>query len=328
MRWWDALSIPPLSEHIDYHMQMRQRQTYFVSRTLGLVTLADLLSMLLKLIDPGPLHVILIPIGGLLINIAATVCNRLGLTLLAGTCVMAETIGAVIAIILLHLPLYESDLPLFCLFGISEVLAGLLLPSKMIVVVTTLDCLLIVGLLSFLPLTAPLRQDLAQAPAGLFFPLLALIVIVGVGISVLVTCLSKEVYRASYAEKAARLQAQLAADRQRLTDGIQQIAEILTEVSKGHLEARVALDHGNILWEVAIPLNNLLNQAMSWKQELQQLERILTHSLEEGNVDETRLISALSSNSIADLLQAFLQQQKAIRADTSQGNDLPPGKLK
>ena len=52
------------------------------------------------------------------------------------------------------------------------------------------------------------------------------------------------------------------------------IAQVHSEVARGNLNARVPLSKENVLWQIAVPLNNLLNRLQQWKNAADQMDYI------------------------------------------------------
>lgn len=64
--------------------------------------------------------------------------------------------------------------------------------------------------------------------------------------------------RADKAEMIAKLEHELADQKQELEAGIQQLQDVHVTVANGDLSARAPLSQGNVLWQVASALNTLL----------------------------------------------------------------------
>lgn len=66
--------------------------------------------------------------------------------------------------------------------------------------------------------------------------------------------------RADSAEELAALEHTVAEQRRQLEAGVQQILETHVRVANGDFSARAPMSHGNLLWQIAASLNNLLGR--------------------------------------------------------------------
>ena len=69
---------------------------------------------------------------------------------------------------------------------------------------------------------------------------------------------SKAIARADRAETIAKLEHELADQKQKMEGGIQEILRTHVEVANGNLSARAPLTQDNVLWQIARALNTLL----------------------------------------------------------------------
>jgi hypothetical protein len=60
-------------------------------------------------------------------------------------------------------------------------------------------------------------------------------------------------------------------EQKQLETGLEKIAEAHARIANGDYNARVSLKEGDVLWSVAIPLNNLLNRIQTWKNDADTL---------------------------------------------------------
>lgn len=58
------------------------------------------------------------------------------------------------------------------------------------------------------------------------------------------------------------------------------IAQVHARIANGDLSARVPLNSDNVLWQVAVPLNNLLNRLQTTKEKADQFDR-MNHVLQQ-----------------------------------------------
>jgi hypothetical protein len=119
--------------------------------------------------------------------------------------------------------------------------------------------------------------------------------------------------RADRAEEIVALQEEMSAYEQsrldqqaRLEEGIRKIAEVHARIANGDLQARVSLTEGDVLWSVAVPLNNLLNRLQGSLQTRDALTQ-----------------TQKAAKQVTEQLQVFIQSQKPVRFATT-GTMLDP----
>ena len=90
--------------------------------------------------------------------------------------------------------------------------------------------------------------------------------------------LQDTIRRADRAEEIMALQAQVAEherkrlrEKEQLEREVARLAETHARIANGDLNARVSLNEGNVLWSIAVPLNNLLNRLQQWKSDSDKL---------------------------------------------------------
>jgi hypothetical protein len=64
-------------------------------------------------------------------------------------------------------------------------------------------------------------------------------------------------------------------DQQQLEEGIAMLAQVYNAVANGDTNMRAPAGPDSVLWQVAVPLNNLLNHVQRWKANSDVLERTL-----------------------------------------------------
>jgi len=107
-------------------------------------------------------------------------------------------------------------------------------------------------------------------------------IIVGVVTYVILSNLISTIRRADRAEEIVALQKEIVEyqrrrnqEREQLETGIAMIAQVYTSIANGNLEARAQVAPESALWQVAAPMNNLINRAQHWKQSADQWEKTL-----------------------------------------------------
>ena len=121
-------------------------------------------------------------------------------------------------------------------------------------------------------------------------------IVVAVVVYVIMNNLLAAIRRAERAEEIVALQAAIAEyergrlrEQKQLEEGLEKIADAHARVANGDYQARVSLNDGDVLWSIAIPLNNLLNRFQSWKNEVDTLR--VTHQAAEYIAEQIRTIS-------------------------------------
>jgi len=127
-----------------------------------------------------------------------------------------------------------------------------------------------------------------------------------------VTSATQAIARADRATEIASLerimaeQAQMEAEQKReLEKSIQQIVQTHSQVANGDFAARVPLNRGAVLWEVAGSLNNLLSRLQRWRQDslkLQSYDAALALYIQARNQRPNELISWQLTGTPIDIL--------------------------
>jgi hypothetical protein len=174
--------------------------------------------------------------------------------------------------------------PLFNVFTISIILAGALMPPVAALITGLFSCVytFLVALLSLNINTYNQGnqlhyQTINTLAIAILLPIVIQI-IVAVIIYVIMRNLLVAIRRADRAEEIVALQTSVVEhERARLREqkqleiGLEKIAEAHARIANGDYHARVSLSEGDVLWSIAIPLNNLLNRIQSWKTDADTL---------------------------------------------------------
>ncbi len=212
--------------------------------------------------------------------VSALVVNRLGLQWIAGVlCVLAVIVSTLSPI--LASPLDPALFPLLNSLVISIIVVGLVLPAFFILLVGCLNAGIIFCIVFFLPHAPALDILLADSPMGLSVPPIVLEIMVALLTFFLIRQLQQVIEKSEQQEEMLRLQRVIAEQEQRevekarfLEEKIVQLAQTLTQISRGNLEAHAMVTQGNELWPIADPLNALLNRARDWGQDDTQYQRM------------------------------------------------------
>ena len=267
LRFWTAITMPapvvPLNEE-------RERYARFNSRFVFVFFLISFLAIPLE-IPAHQMREFPVTILGCVLYLMAGALNRFGWIRLSGVMCIATIIIGLMCSYILFTPLNMASLPILCLFSISVIVTGLLLrPISMIFVVALINCVIVIFLPFFLPIDPSLRSFL-QSSSGFDFYIkpVSLILESALATYIVVFSLSREIKRANGAEEIARLEKLRASDRHELQKGVEQISLVLELVAQGHLDARCTLTEGSVLFSIAVPLNDLLDQTQRLQQEVE-----------------------------------------------------------
>ncbi len=181
-------------------------------------------------------------------------------------------------------------------------MAGALLPPVAALIIGLLSSAEVACISLFMPRTALYSQMLKIGYGPLFIGMpIAIEIIVAVVVYAIMRNLVQAIHRADRAEEIADLRQELmkqaqerASEQEQLENGIEIIAQVHARIANGDLNARVPLDADHVLWQIAVPLNNLLNRikaindkALQFDQisnAINQVTRILQHARRTGEV--------------------------------------------
>jgi len=282
LAWWHRISLPQREPDITPAERERTRYARLTS-TFSLLMLCITLPLAVntiinKVTESGPIFAVL----GLICLTGAMIGNKLGFNRVAAFLLILDVSGlAGGALIRNHLD--PAFVPVFCALVVTVILAGALMPPVFALVVALLNCA-IIALDTFLQIHTPYYDQMMKSGGGsLVFGLpIILQIIVGVVIYVIMTNLITTIRRADRAEEIVALQKEIVEyqrrrvqEQQQLEEGIALMAQVYTAVANGDLAARVPLGSESVLWQVAVPLNNLLNRVQRWKGNSDLLEKTL-----------------------------------------------------
>lgn len=171
-------------------------------------------------------------------------------------------------------PLDEPSIQQYELYVFGKLLCVSLLAPRSVFLMMACNIAVITASLLWQPHTAILAHDLKTQ----FIPIL----VRPVGVQLLVAFVSylwvkgtiKAIARADRAETVAKLEHELAEQKQKLEEGIQQILQTHVAVANGHLDARAPFTQDNVLWQIARALNTLLVRLQRASQAEKQLQRV------------------------------------------------------
>lgn len=286
--WWYRLAAPPAP--VD-SASLQQREVYRRGRLISIALLMLLVVMVIVMLTVGIFvnHALALNIGATLVALLIAVfMNRRGQVVIAGILVVA---GLDLSLMLNWLSYPTTSiflLPLLDLLVLPELFAVSLLPPLAVFIDALIHIIFIVASLTFLfPQDAELHALLHTSSIQ---DALARPIVIQISVAVItylwVTSATQAIARADRATTIAALertmaeQAQAEAEQKHeLERSIQQIVQTHSQVANGDFTARVPLNQGTVLWEVAGSLNNLLSRLQRWRQDsmkLQQYDYALT----------------------------------------------------
>jgi hypothetical protein len=179
-------------------------------------------------------------------------------------------------------------MPALDFFAVPVLLAGLLLPRWAPFVAAGLGSAAVVALLQLKPRDPWLTTMVSQLGIYHFMVRpIALMLVVAIASWLWSRSVEQAIRRADRAEEVAAMEHQLAEQKRQLDRGIQNLLETHVRVANGDFSARAATSQDNMLWQIAVSLNNLLSRLGKYAY----LEQRLQHT--EHEID--RLAGALEN---------------------------------
>lgn len=282
--WWYALSLPHRPPATTPMERERERYARLTAGMLLLI-ICSFLPLAPVMIFFSPASPSSPPLAIVMLCLLATswIVGRMGRQIFSASCIIAYTFVGATGPLLTN-PLDASLVPVFSVFTISVILAGALMPPIAALITGLVSCLDIglVALVSLNPNTfnrgGQLHlQTINTLSLAVILPIVIQIV-VAIVVYVIMRNLIATIRRADRAEEIVALQTAIAEhERQRLRDqkqleeGLAKIAEVHARIANGDYQVRVALNENDVLWSIAIPLNNLLNRLQYWKHDSDML---------------------------------------------------------
>ncbi len=324
LNWWYQLSLPQKpAESAPFQKRDTYRRARFASTLLLLLFSMMILGTLISALSGNFANILLT--GGVLIALViALLFNRSGLLVFEGLLIVGLwTIGIVLSFVT-QPSISIGTVIQYDLLSVGILLAITFFPAWSVFFITAFNTIFILVSINRLHPTAQLAQLIAQDGIGRVVtrPISLMVVIM------IITWLwarsgQHALKRADRAEMIAKLQYDLAERDQAITyqkaqleQSIQQISQTLTSYSNGNIAARVPLTQDNVLWNIAGPINNLLNRVQRMRMaeaELNRIQPLLQRQYELEH--ENRL------------LRAALQKQNQSTPSRKAGTTNPPGPI-
>ncbi|MGH2505908.1 MAG: hypothetical protein ACRDHZ_00575 [Ktedonobacteraceae bacterium] len=223
------------------------------------------------------------------------ILNRLRHVNLAGLLLILALVGG------MYLTLYttaflrggltpnDKDILYLPFFG--ELVAAALLPTSAIFLVAILNTSVSLAFLNYVPHTPAFTQMLMSGASSITFRIVEIHFFVTLVLWIMATWTLISVKQANRAAELARLEHDLHAEaneklkqQAQLEGSITEIVRVHAQVANGHVSARVHLTGENVLWQIAVPLNNLLGRYQSvirLAEERDGYTQVLNHLVEE-----------------------------------------------
>lgn len=282
LAWWYQFSLPQREPDVTPAERERSRYARLTS-AFSLLILCISVPLTIntainRVTSTGPIFGVI----GLACVLAAIACNKMGYNRVAAFLLLLyPTLIAGGA--LLRDPLDPAFVPVFCALSITVILAGSLMPPVFAIVVALMNCGIIAADAIFQRHTAYYDQMMRTGGGSLVFGVPVIMqILVAIVIYVIMNNLITTIRRADRAEEIVALQKEIVEhqrrrvqEQQQLEEGIAEIAQVYAAVANGDLETRVPLASDSILWQIAVPLNNLLSRAAQWKKNSDQWDRTL-----------------------------------------------------
>ena len=332
-RWNSLTALPEPVPDANFATREAARKSQMTSNVLFFFTLMVVLLLPVCYISPYPTYFWL-DLGLATSCIIALILNRNGFTLAAGILVNVAGFAVLTAAMLSTIPFDETTLQGYDMYVIIELLAVSLLPIRSVFLVFVCSVGCIVGTLLYMPHTAVLDKDLhTRLIIIMARPVGTLLLVAGVAY-ILSATMSGAIKRAGKAELIARLEHEMALQRQGLEDGIQQILQTHVEISNGNLNARAPLSQNNALWQIASALNNLLvrhQRAVQGERAHQQVEHAVNYyvnCIQQAEEQRQVPVLPLGQTSLDPLIAALqnttLGQAQPFRQNNQSGPIPPP----
>ena len=199
---------------------------------------------------------------GLILCGFAMLFNRLGqLTVVSLLLIAVVDLGCGLMLLMTPMGLDVSDLPIFDVLVISELIAVSLLPAVSIVPVAISNIAFIVADLVFQPRTSGLNMVLMSSMGyNAIMQPIALQLVVGVVAYIWVRSAMREVARADRAEEVAELRRREVEQKMQLDAGIEYLSQLLIRAANGERSIHAQMNNDSPLWRIGNSLNLLLTR--------------------------------------------------------------------
>lgn len=232
---------------------------------------------------------------GLALCSLAGIFNQMGkVAIVAVLLIVVVDLGCGLMLLTTPMGLDVSDLPIFDVLIISELIAVSLLTPNSVFPVALSNIAFIVADLIFQPRTMEMQMVLTGSMgfSAIAQPI-SLQIVVAVVAYVWVRNALLALARADRAEELAELQRREAERQQELEEGVEHISQILVQAANGNRSVRAQMNQENALWRISNSLNLLLTRLMrvgQIEQENKQLRAELTRITEARHLDKLKSV--------------------------------------
>ncbi len=283
LRWWYAIGAPP---NVLHDAPLRERERVRIGKVTSLALFIELIEMGIAGFstreDPNKILAFGY-LGIVLALLLALILNRSRRTTFAGVLVVVMLEVAMMLTIfgVPHQQLTSFNLPLFELFIQPLLIAASLFPIWCVFPIAIYHIAFIVLSITFMSKTPDLVEHIRVMPYTAYGIPITVQVFATLISFIWVRSAYEEMRRAETAEEVTRLTQQLAEQmmvaagrREELERNIEVIRSTLVSLSNGDYQQRVPLTQQDVLWPIALSLNNLLNRVRSFREQSRRFEQI------------------------------------------------------
>lgn len=301
--WYRLTSSPDAPPDASFGLRERIRRSRLASALMLFLGTVLLLAGLIGATSPN--HTILLVVGTMLFAIMLSIpMNRHGWVEIVGIfMVLGLTVGMYtsIGVDAFSVGMSPSDKDILSLLFFSELFAGALLPINWVFVLAAVNIAFSYVSLRFFP-HDPALAGLLKTSFSAIFPRLIQIHTIASGVMwILINNLKAALGRADRAEEIAKLHhaiaalaSEQAAEKQELEQQIAVIVAVHTQISQGNLRARVPLSAGKTLWNLAGPLNTLLDRYQHARAAEEQMQHLVERIAQAQQQVQQEIAAALS----------------------------------
>jgi hypothetical protein len=281
--WWKAFSLPPEPPP---DASFKQRDIFRRAQLASILLFAFVIvtvAVLAVFLITNPTSPIVIALAVLLVlMLTATYLNRKEKVNVAGA-FMAGGVTLVLWGLIFKSGLAPENLGFFDLLVYPELFAASLLPINWVFAWALANSVFVILAFTYAPRTHLMAQILATSGPSIIEKPIQLQILVSVVLWLWIRSATNAIKRADRAEEISKLQRVVADQmlekvnqKRQLDTEIQQIELVLDQSAIGNLDARVALQSGNVLWSISGKLNNLISRFKRIIQEQRRMQNVIS----------------------------------------------------
>lgn len=285
MNWWHSIASPPAPPE---NATVLQREKHRRARSVSVIVLfffpIVVAGLPTTLSLPNP-WIFWVACSILVALILAPFFNRAGHVFVAGMLIILSFQFTMTFYILTTMPLNEGALQIYDMFTLAILLALVILPLRIIWILTIYDCVFIILDLLYQPRTEAFTKFLEHdGLSAILARPLAIILFLTCVCTFLLTSVTKAVQQSYQSEFVANLEHAAAQQNEReavakreLEESIQQIVQAHTDIMNGKMNERIPYPTAKMLW----PLVGVLNTLWTRLQRAHQREQTLVQVQED-----------------------------------------------